>query len=97
MKDFANGIKVGTGALALLAALVGLLMMSGCPLLDAAAELSGERVYDTCKLPQMARARIKAPIEAEAVQACIDDGQFTAAECASISLSFGCPQDQGVL
>ncbi len=66
---------------------------SGCTLLDAAAEFSGKRVWDTCMLPQTNRAQIKAPVEAEAIQACTDDGQFTAAECASISLSFGCPQD----
>lgn len=67
--------------------------INGCTLLDAAAEFSGKRVWDTCMLPQANRAQIKAPIEAEAIQACVDDGQFTAVECASISLSFGCPQD----
>ena len=95
MKDFLNGIKTGLGAIAFVAVFVGLMVV--CELLDQATEFGGKRVWDTCKLSEVARGELKAPIEAEAIRQCTDDGQFTAAECASISLSFGCPQDRGVL
>ncbi len=75
---------------------MGVAVLSGCALLGTAAELSGHAVWNACELPQANRQQVKLAVEGEAQQHCVDDGTFTAVECQSISLSFGCPQDQVV-
>ena len=72
---------------------IAVLLISGCDTLRRAYEFGGARVWETCEMPQAARGAVKGPIEVAARQECVDDGTFTAVECAVITLSFGCPQD----
>ncbi len=72
---------------------IALAAINGCTLLGQAAEISGKAVWQACQLPQVNRSQVKMAVEGEAQDQCVQDGQFTAVECQSISLSFGCPQD----
>jgi hypothetical protein len=72
---------------------IALAANNGCTLLGQATEISGKAVWAACELPQVNRAQVKMAVEGEAQHQCVQDGAFTAVECSSISLSFGCPQD----